>query len=292
MIASPDSNDAGDISQLFRDNDDVGADSSLLLRAARMLMQDGKPLGQLTMLAFPTADHGALPFGALTHTKNNRIVFWPVVPPKTEMVVRSGDITFFDHLTLELPNEKIHATAYDATGKSLHYDASDFGQSQSWRLQHFEGTGLAFWFSILVRWSVLQDQDFAVQRRVCMPTPDADRRKTEFVRFASQIVVKDVPVSIGPSAGDYVFCVAYFVTDTTRDIQLTPDVFPTAMIGGQVDGYAAPPDLEVRALKLRYADTQFVFATACPSGHLTQDLIVGYPRKRFVSSPDQNTNGG
>jgi hypothetical protein len=280
MKTSPDSNDASDISQLFRDNDDLGSDSSLLLRAARMLMHDGKPLGQLTLLAFPTADHGSLPFGALTHTEN-QVVFWPVVPRNTEMVARAGEVTIFDHITLDLRNQKLHATAYDVAGKSLHYDASDFGQLQSWRLQRFEGTGLAIWFSILVRWSVLQDQDFAVQRRVCMPTADSDRRIAEFIRFANQAITKDVPVSRGTSAGDYVYCVAYFVTDPSQHIQLSSDVFPAAMISCQVDGYSAAPEPEVRALKLTYADTQFVFAAACPPGRLSQDLIVGYPRKRL-----------
>lgn len=267
--------------QLFRDNDDLGANSSLLLRAARMLLQDGKPLGQLTMLSFPTSEHGALPFGALTHTQKGRVVFWPVVPRQTEMTAYPGAVKIFDHLTLELTNEKTHATAYDAAGKAQHYDASDFGHFQSWRLQHMEGTGLALWFSILVRWSVLQDQDLAVQRRASMPTADTARRTMEFLRFASQIKPMDVPLPSGPPAGDYVCCFAYVVTDNSHKIEVTSDAFDPGVFSSKVNGYSVPPELEISALKLNYAETQFVFAVACPSGTLTEELIVGYPRKKI-----------
>jgi hypothetical protein len=249
-----------------------------------MLIHEGKPLGQLTLLAFPSPNHGALPFGALTLTNKNRIVFWPVGPRNMKMVAQTDQIGVIDHLTLELPSEKIHATAYDAGTQPLHYAASDLGHTQSWRLQHFEGTGLALWFTLLVRWSVLLDQDFAVQRRVCAPTADADRRKMEFASFASQIKVIDVPLPPGPSAGNYVYCVAYFVTDTSAEIQLSSDVFPLGHLNGQVDGYSATPNLDVRALRLPYAVTQFVFAAACPPGELTQGVVVGFPRQRLDSA--------
>lgn len=281
MDTPPPTDDLDATSQLFRDNDDLGPDSSLFLRCARMFIRDGKPLGQITVLALPLPEHGSLPFGALTLTKKNRIVFWPVLPREAEMVARKGQMTYLDHLTLEFPSEKIHATAYDARGKSLHYGASDLGHSQSWRLQPFDGTGLAFWFSLLVRWSVLRNQDFAAQRPVPAPPTDAERRKEEIARFAQQMKVMDVPLQMSRSAGDYVYCVAYVVTDTSRNIQLSPHVYPIESIASQVSGYVATRDSQVHALKLKYAERQFVFTAECPPGQLLEDVNIAFPRRHM-----------
>ena len=246
-----------------------------------MFIRDGKPLGQITVLALPLPGHGSLPLGAITLTKKNRIVFWPVLPREAEMVARKGQVTYLDHLTLELPSEEIHATAYDSRGKSVHCGATDLGQKQSWRLQPFESTGLAFWFSLLVRRSVLRNQDMAVQRLVAAPPSDAARRKAEIARFAQRFKVMDIPLQMCPSAGDYVYCVAYVVTDTSREVELSADVYPIGTIASQVNGYVAAPDSEVQALKLKYAEMQFVFTADCPPGEVLQDVSIAFPRRQL-----------
>jgi|GEM_PF-1685827 len=277
--ATSDADHLSDVERLFREHDHLGADSSLWLRAARMLMDQGKPLGQLTVLACKSSEGGSLPFGAMTQTKSNRIVFWPVLPRHTQMTAEKHRIGVIDHLTLELPSERIHATAYDAAGRSQHYAASDLGHEQAWRLQHFEGTNLALWFKLAFRRSVLAEQERAVQRRIPAPTLDVQRRVREFSRFAGRIKVVDVPLPSGVSDPTYVVCVAYLVTDTSGSVDFRSDVFTTSDLDGEVDGFSAGSIFEVRPLALRYAERQFVFATACPAGNLKQDVIVGFPRQ-------------
>lgn len=94
------------------------------------------------------------------------------------MVAAEGKVGIIDHITLELPNAKTHVTAYDAAGKPSRCGATDFGHREAWRLQRFEGSGLAIWFTILVKWSTLLDQETAVQRCMKAPNPaEAERRK-------------------------------------------------------------------------------------------------------------------
>jgi len=69
-MTTPGDND--DIAKLLRENDDIGAQSSLWVRPIRQLLDSGKPIGQLTVLAFRGQDTGSYPFGVLTHTKNQR----------------------------------------------------------------------------------------------------------------------------------------------------------------------------------------------------------------------------
>lgn len=197
--------DDADIAQIFLENDDLAADSSLWFRSLRQLLKEGKPTGAMTLLAFRDGDASAYPFGVLTHTKNDRVVFWLVLPTNADMVAAEGKIGVIDHVTLELPNEKTHVTAYDSGGDALQYGAADFGHLQAWRLQRFEGTGLSIWFTLLVKWSILAAQETVVQRRMQAPTPaDVERRKQAFARHAAQIKVIDVPVPQGENASDYV----------------------------------------------------------------------------------------
>lgn len=269
-----------DIEQLFRENDNIGADSSLWLRAARQLLQHGKPVGQLTVLAFKSADGRSLPFGALTHTTRNRSLFWPVLPRNAQTVAKQGAIDVIDHVTLELPSEKVHATAYDGTGMSVHHSAADLGHTRAWRLQRFEGRNLALWFTMLVRWDVLEEQDFAVQRLVRMRTTDAERRKQEFARLAGQIKVMNVPLPATASDPSYVYCLAYFVTGPATDVEFPPEALATAGLDEHIDGFPDGTIFPVRPLKLLYERTQFIFAAACPPGTLKHDVIVGFPRAR------------
>lgn len=211
-MATPNDND--DIARLFRENDNIGAQSSLCVRPIRQLLDSGKPIGQLTVLAFRGQDTGSYPFGVLTHTKNQRVVFWPVLPLDADMIAGEGKKGVVDHITLELANKRTHTTAYNAKGQASHIKAADFGHDEAWRLQEFEGSGLALWFTMLVRWSVLLDQELAVQRCVQAPTPaEAERRKGVFASIAARMKVMDVPLPKSTTKPEYVYCAVYFVTD-------------------------------------------------------------------------------
>ena len=85
-----------------------------------------------------------------------------------------------DHITLEIPSRRSHLTAYKTSGKAIHRKASDIGRETPWVLRPFPNSGIALWFSLLVRTDTLLSQDLAVQRRVYMPTTaESERRINE-----------------------------------------------------------------------------------------------------------------
>jgi len=271
--------DCSDIGRLFSENEDFGVQSSLWFRPLRQLLERGKRTGAMTVLAFRGTHTGAYPFGVLTRTKNNRIVFWPVLPKNADMVAAEGKVGVIDHITLELPNAKTHVTAYNAAGEPSRRGATDLGHCQAWRLQRFEGSGLAIWFTLLVNWSALADQETAVQR--CMKAPnlaEAERRKQAFARHAAQLKIVDVPLPKYVIVPEYVYCVIYFVTGPEKEIKLTPDIFLHSDIDSQVDGWPDGTVFEIQPIKLCYELTQFVIATACPPGPMRRDVVLGFPR--------------
>src|SRR5262245_30409057 len=94
--------DDDDTARLFRENDNLGADSSVFLRPMRRLLQEGAPPGELIPLFVSLPSNEARPFGALTCTSRNRIIFWPVLPRNADMIAAEGKVGVFDHVTLEL----------------------------------------------------------------------------------------------------------------------------------------------------------------------------------------------
>lgn len=292
MTDSNHAHDCSDIAKLFKENEDLGALSSLWFRPLRQFLQHGKPTGPMTVLAFRGTHTGAYPFGVLTHTKNNRIVFWPVLPKNADMVAAEGKVGVIDHITLELPNAKTHVTAYDAAGKPSRCGATDFGHREAWRLQRFEGSGLAIWFTILVKWSTLLDQETAVQRCMKAPNPaEAKRRKQVFAHHTAQLRIIDVPLPKSVTVPKYVYCVFYFVTEPERETKLTPDIFLHGDVDSQVDGWPDGTVFEIQPMKLRYEQTQFLIATACPSGTMRQDIVLGFPRCKAQLRTNNGNSG-
>lgn len=117
---------------------------SLWVRPMRQLLDDGKPVGQITMLSLSPVADGALPFCAVAYTSKNRLVAWPILPSNP------GTVSFpLDHITLEFPSGKMHVTGFDPDGKR-------HAVSQSWRLQEFPKNDLAFWFRLVVRRSLIE----------------------------------------------------------------------------------------------------------------------------------------
>ena len=268
------------IGKFFHESGDLGAESSLWFRPLRQLLQQGKPVGPMIVLTFSGADTQAYPFGVLTHTEKGRIVFWPVLPTNADMVAADGKIGVIDHITLELANEKTHVTAYDAAGRPSRCGATDFGHSQSWRICRFEGSGLAVWFTLLVKWSVLLHQETAVQRCVRAPTPaEAERLKQVFASHAARLKFVDFPLPLRSGTPEYVYCVIYFITDPNR-IKLTSDIFLHGHVDSVVDGWPEGNEFEIQPKNLLYEQTQFVIATACPPGTMRQDVFLGFPRRK------------
>jgi hypothetical protein len=96
------------------------------------------------------------------------------------MICAGEPVDVIDHITLELPGERIHVTAYDNKGRPVHV-------ARAWKTHHLQDHGLALWFLLLIRISVLHQQDVAVQRRVQMPITDRKRRIDEFTGYAQRL---------------------------------------------------------------------------------------------------------
>lgn len=112
--------DDAEIFRLMQEEDAIGAESSLWFRVFRQLIKDGKPIGQILLFTIPIGNGKNLPIGMLTLTDNNRLVFWPVLPRRTCVVINKSDMSLPDHVTVEFPSETVHLTSYDADGRRLH----------------------------------------------------------------------------------------------------------------------------------------------------------------------------
>jgi hypothetical protein len=279
MTDSNPANDECDVAKIFSESDDIGSRSSLWFRPLRQLLEDGKPPSEVTVLTFRDMQTGAYPFGVLAHTKNNRIIFWPVLAKNADMVAGVGKEGVIDHITLELPSEKFHVTAYDATGEPSHCEAADFGHRQAWRLQRFEDSGVALWFTLSVKWSTLVDQETAVQRLAKAPNAaDAKRREQIFRQYAAKIKIVDIPLPTGVTAPEYVYCNVFYVTEPEEEIKLTPNIFLLGDINAVVDGWT-DGTFEIQSKRLLCEQTQFLIATACPPGTVRREVFLGFPRQ-------------
>ncbi|MCH7873664.1 MAG: hypothetical protein IID33_18345 [Planctomycetes bacterium] len=76
--------DDDQVARLFKENDDLGAASSLWLRPLRQLFEHGKPIGQVRALTISLVEKQSLPFGMIMYTEKNRLetiskrVFMPI----------------------------------------------------------------------------------------------------------------------------------------------------------------------------------------------------------------------
>ena len=269
-----DSQHHDDIERLFRDNDNIGSDSNVLLRPMRQLLDEGKTLGPMSAFTFKLPGEGLYPFGVLTWTKNNRLVFWPILPKCQTME------NIIDHVTLEFPSKRSHFTYYIKDGSVKHKKAADLSHPTAWQLVPFPNTGIALWFAMSVKTSVLLEQDMAVQRLVPMPKTDRKRRVEEYVRHFNELNLIDVnlppdQLEIPP----YICCNFYLVTDPNGNFTLTSDAFVQAWKNARIDGW----DNDVRFLvqpsnELEFGGHKLVIATACPPGECTNEVDIGIPR--------------
>ncbi len=269
MSDTPENND---IERLFRDNDDVGADSSLLLRPLRQLFKKGKPVGDIMMLTVSPTGDVKFPFGMLTETKRARLVFWPILPSGVSVVCAGEEIEGLDHITLEFPSEKIHLTAYDAKGQSSHI-------KRGWKMQHLSCCPLGVWFRQMFRVSLLSEQDTAVQRRVHIPTTDADRRLNEFVGNGGNIHLWDVPLPPADAVGDFIYLGVSLDDEPKATCQITPAVLPAdTSLNSVIEGWPEGHEFQIMPSRRMFGQRSICVATACPPGRLLSDVCIGLPR--------------
>ena len=265
--------DGNDVSRLFREYDNVGADSSLWLRVIRQLLNDGKPPGKPVIVAFNTPNQGNLPFGAFMLTKNDRLIFWPVLPRNAEMVCYNKQIQLPDHVTLELSNGKTHITAYDSKSKAIH-------NRRAWRLDYSQDESLILWFILSLHYNVLVDQEHAVQRKVPTPSTDKERREEEFINLSKKLRLQPIRMPAMNTETHCVCCAVYLVMGELVDTSLDAHVFNGAYLQSVIEGCPLDEIPPVIASKISLGDREVVIAVFCPQGVPNSSVAIGFPQKK------------
>ncbi len=209
----------------------------------------------------------------LTQTEKNRLIFWPILPSGMNMICDGETIDVLDHITLEFPSEKIHMTAYDANGQPIH-------GARAWRTHHFSDCDLSLWFTLLIRVSILHQQDMAVQRRVKMPTKDKGRRTNEFIRYVHKLCITNISLPTIGAEYDYIYFGFYLAPDSIKTDQLPPSILPAdSSMDSQIAGWPIGNKFQISVSRLTFGQRTFCVAAACPPGKLLSDVAVGFPRR-------------
>lgn len=261
-----------DVARMFRENDDIGSDSSLWLRPLRQLFKEGKPIGQVIALTVSPNGNMKLPFGMLTQTEKNRLIFWPILPKNANIIYSGICVDLFDHITLEFPSKKIHVTAYDTKGLPIHV-------ANSWRAVQFVECELALWFTLLVRVSILREQDLAVQRRVLIPSTDNKRRTDEFISYTRNLDIQNISLPPKQSESEYIYLRLYLAPNSITAHQFSSSILPVdSGLDSEIEGWNEGNVFQIAVTPLMIGQRTICVATACPPGKLRTDVSIGLPR--------------
>jgi hypothetical protein len=194
-----------------------------------------------------------------------------VLPKRYPQVSEHGRL--IDHITLELSNGKSHSTAFDEEGVRHH-------RRNGWRLHEIPGTGLKMWFSMLVRWDVIQDQDLRVEVDMATPIHDASRREQEFRKHTTNFSAQHIVLPEGERDGDYVYCVFYLQAKDTFDVLPLWQSFMGENVDDRIDGMPDGTRFPIQPAKLQVGATKLLALTATPIGSAKSDLVFGFPHCR------------
>lgn len=252
--------------------EDIDNMSSLWLRPMRYLFEKGSPLPKPTFLTVPTSGNDGLPFGALAETENNRLLFWPAMPRDLEMLSEDGKMGATDHVTLKLSNNTIHVTSFNAAGERSHH-------SDGWRLRQFCDRGVAYWFSFLIKWSVLEEWDRQPEVRLKMPPTDTQRRTDLFAAQAKSLQIHPVVLPPGGRHGDYLFCAFYLHTDVSLPCEIAPEMLVLGDINKPVSGWLDESSSTIQPQTFDVGESRLTIAVASPPGTLRQSAEFGFPKR-------------
>lgn len=261
-----------DILSLLREQDSLGVESSLWLRAFRQITKSGKPMGQILVFTIPVGYEMQFPIGILTLTDNNRLVFWPVLPRGPSVVINKPRVTLPDHITVEFPSEKVHITSYDADGRPMHV-------SEAWRSSPPAEPDFRLLFTFLVRLSVVENQDIIVSRTVPMPINDKNRRTAEISRCIASVLMINLPIPRNASENHYA---AFSLYRTSRE--MTAQTLPSTLIPRPdsdelIKDWPHDTEFPIVVSQFQLRDRKFCLAGGFPPGHLKDELCFGFPRR-------------
>lgn len=270
--------DNTEVQRLFRERDNLGADSSLWLRAFRQLIKEGKPIGQLLAFTIPISDDKKMPVGMLTLTDKNRLVFWPALPRRPCVVVNKPRVKLPDHITVELPSEKVHVTSYAPSGSPIHV-------GEGWRSVPHQRPDFRLLFTFLVRVNIVAEQDVLISRKFPMPTRDSDRRTREFARCASRVVFQDLPVPGNVAEKQYAYIALYYVPQLMTSDMLPASLLPKSITAGMIAGWPDHAEFPVILGQFSIKQHAFCIVAGFPPGQLNDELCFGFPKPSPRSHP-------
>lgn len=272
-----------EVEKLFRENDNLGSDSSVFLRPMRHLLVRGAPPGEMVPIYVEMPDGSGWPIGVLTCTKKNRIVFWPVLPQNAATIAAERKSSVIDHITLEMPSQVSHLTVYKSDGTIKRTGASDVGHQQSWRLHRFGRNSLALWFQMLVSRATLIEQDLLVQRLTNAPTSkESQRRIDEFVKYAEHLNRNAIRIRLLPADDpiDHLFVIVGMGVDENVSPDFSSEIASECATFHQVPSCPTGAVIAFQPTRLRFGDQEFIVAVASPPGHFEGDVSVGLPRTK------------
>jgi hypothetical protein len=264
-----------DTARLFRENDNVGHSSSYWYRCMRYFFERQSPVGEMTLLTAGPTDEDQIELGVFTFTRKNRLVFWPALTTASRMQSSDGDIPAFDHITLELPSERFHLTAYDETGAKVKV-------ADGLRTFPIGDSGIAAWFRVLAKVEVLRNQDSAIQRKIPVPAGHLERLVKWMDDFAQNLTVQRTLLPLPPGSRDYIYYSMFVASDTfdNDDIEMA-EALGHKILSSHVTGWDSEPHFLTQGTRFHVGNCDLVVVTACPPGTLNRPVAFECARRRL-----------
>jgi hypothetical protein len=246
---------------------DVSPDVSVFWKPLRLLLQEGKPVGPVTVLFHDAGDGRLLPVVSIAKTTGDRLILWP--PSDALQVGEFADGRTFPihHVTLELASGATHFTQFEADGKRLH-------EGRGWKLATLED-GLKLWLVGAFHVASLEKQVGALEQNVKMPTSDAKRREEEFRRYAAQI--SQVTINTPRLRGDCLVMVVLLVPASAKFRgRVLPTHFPMGSFwNAWIDGWPDGDKFQIVPTSVNVGGENLLVLTASPLGRVKGACFLG-----------------
>jgi len=121
------------------------------------------------------------------------------------------------------------------------------------------------------------EQYNAVERNICAPSSDRERRLGEFRAYAAQLGIQRIQVPKGPEIGQFFYCAVYLENDKTEEVQFSPEMLAVGPLpNGAVDGWKDNQRVPFQPTRFALGELRLLVAMGSPPGELT-DEFLGFP---------------
>ena len=249
------------------------AETGLLWRCARQMLNDGNPAPEI-VLSHVTLDDEAYPCLAMTLTNRDRLVCWGILPPELRTSAEAGRLRLTDHVTVELSNRRVHATSYGEDNSARH-------DTRGWKLISYEKNGLSFAFGFAARVSTMQSQLTDTSREIRTPASDNQRRIEEFRNFAGKVKHRELKYTPADNISqDWVLGLVY-VIDREKPT-FSPSAIPPLKewFDASVDDWEDDEKYGLMPNLIQVGSLQIVICVGLPPGRLRlESFVFGQARR-------------